>query len=135
MPRSRTIHLSNEEEETLRRMKADPTIPKRARQRVDILLLSAHHMSVVEAKYIPCSTQTILDTFHRWWLGGRRALFDEQRPGPAARLSEEDVKQVELWLEEDPKTYTSQQLAEKLKTARGIELSTDRLRRILKKRV
>ena len=38
-------------------------------------------------------------------------------------------------LENDPRTYNSKQLAHKLKQERGVDLSGDRLRRILKKRV
>ncbi|WP_287127493.1 helix-turn-helix domain-containing protein, partial [Candidatus Cyanaurora vandensis] len=85
MPRSRTMHLTAEEEETLRQMKADPAMPKRARQRAEILLLSAHHMSVADlAKYVLGSTQTVLDTFHRWWQGCRGELLNCDLEGHGA---------------------------------------------------
>ena len=37
-------------------------------------------------------------------------------------------------MENDPRTYNSRQLAHKLKQGRGVDLSGDRLRRILKKK-
>jgi len=136
MPASRTITLSETEELELRKLKCNLSVPQRTRDRAEIILLSAHHMSVADiAKYSQYSKQMILNTFHRWWLGGYAALFDSEHPGPKPRLNQEDIAQVETWLEDDSKTYTSKQLVKKLKDERGVELSRDRLRKILKKKI
>jgi transposase len=135
MPASRTITLSETEELELRKLKCNLSVPQRTRDRAEIILLSAHHMPVADiSKYLEYSKQMILNTFHRWWLGGYTALFDLEHPGPKPRLNQEDIAQVETWLEDDSKTYTSKQLVKKLKDERGVELSRDRLRKILKKK-
>jgi transposase len=60
-----------------------------------------------------------------WELPGR---------GRKPRWSEEDIVFLEKCLKEEPHTYNSFQLAQKLEIERNIHLGSDRLRRILKKR-
>ncbi len=47
---------------------------------------------------------------------------------------EEDLQYLEIAIEQEPRTYNSRQLAEKLKQDRGVNLSPDRIRKLLKKR-
>ncbi|WP_404822273.1 hypothetical protein [Pseudanabaena yagii] len=53
--------------------------------------------------------------------------------GAKAKWQDIDMAYLIYCLENDPSTYNSKQLAHKLKEERGIDLSSDRLRRILKK--
>ena len=47
---------------------------------------------------------------------------------------EEDIQHLEMVIEQEQRTYNSRQLAEKLKQDRGVKLSPDRIRKLLKKR-
>ena len=46
-----------------------------------------------------------------------------------------DLEYIETCLNEEERTYNSIQLARKLKQERAVNLSSDRLRRILKKKI
>jgi hypothetical protein len=50
------------------------------------------------------------------------------------RWQEADRRYLEQCLEQEPRTYNAQQLTKKLKSERQVQLSPDRIRRILKKR-
>jgi transposase len=60
-----------------------------------------------------------------WELPGR---------GRKPRWSEEDIVFLEKCLKEEPRTYNSSLLAQKLEREHNIHLGSDRLRRVLKKR-
>jgi transposase len=60
-----------------------------------------------------------------WELPGR---------GGKPKYKEEDIVYLEECLKKEPRTYNSRQLAQKLNRERQIEMSPDRLRRVLKKR-
>ena len=55
--------------------------------------------------------------------------------GAKPKLQAEDLQYVEGLLAQETRTYNSTQLVKKLKQERGIDLSSDRLRRLLKKRM
>jgi transposase len=76
----------------------------------------------------------VRQTLYRWIIKGKEGLFDETRAGRKPICSEEDLKYVEECLEKEERTYNSRQLVEKLKQERAVEISSDRLRRILKKK-
>ena len=60
-----------------------------------------------------------------WEAGGR---------GRKKGWKEEDIQYLEITIEQEQRTYNSKQLAEKLKQDRGVKLSPDRIRKLLKKR-
>ncbi|MDV2995511.1 MAG: hypothetical protein N4J56_005165 [Chroococcidiopsis sp. SAG 2025] len=54
--------------------------------------------------------------------------------GAKAKWQEADMAYLEQCLEQEARTYNSQQLAQKLEQERQVNLSADRIRRILKKK-
>jgi hypothetical protein len=54
--------------------------------------------------------------------------------GAKRQWQEADLHSVEQWVEQDPRTYNSDQLAEKLATERQVKLSARRIRHLLQKR-
>jgi len=65
---------------------------------------------------------------------GLAGLWDAPGRGGKARYSESDLAYLENCLAQESQTYNSKQLANKLACERQVNLSADRLRRVLKKR-
>ena len=86
------------------------------------------------ASHLNCASNTVRQTFYRWLSQGIEGLFDAQRPGRAKKWKEEDLEFLETCLSEEQRTYNSRQLSEKLKRERQVELSAERIRKILKKK-
>ncbi len=61
-------------------------------------------------------------------------LWDKPGRGGKPKWKEEDMVFLEECLEQEPRTYNSLQLAQKLESERRVKLSADRLRGVLKKR-
>ena len=71
---------------------------------------------------------------HKWQKLGMEGLWELAGRGRKPRGSEADIVFLEKCLKQEPRTYNSWQLAQKLESDRKIKLGSDRLRRILKKR-
>ena len=61
-------------------------------------------------------------------------MWEHTGRGRKSKWEEEDIKYIENCLEKDERTYNAAQLSQKLSQERGVTLSSDRLRKILKKR-
>ena len=62
-------------------------------------------------------------------------LWESPGRGVLQVWKEEDIEFLKECLKNEPRTYNSLQLAQKLEKERSVKLSADRLRRILKKKV
>jgi transposase len=82
-----------------------------------------------------CHQHTIRSTIRRWEQRGLGGLWEASGRGAKPKLQAEDLQYVEGLLAQETRTYNSTQLVKKLKQERGIDLSSDRLRRLLKKNV
>ena len=71
---------------------------------------------------------------HQWQKLGTEGLWESPGRGGKPKWLEDDMIFLEECLRNEPRTYNSSQLALKLKTERNVEMSADRLRRVLKKR-
>ncbi len=80
------------------------------------------------------SPQTVREVLHKWKKHGLEGLWDKPGRGGKPKYTESDIVFLEECLKKEPRTYNSLQLAQKLESDRHIQLSPDRLRRILKKR-
>jgi transposase len=135
MPPALRISLTPEEKQCLLELKANPQIRQRTKQRAEALLLSDKGWKVSAiADYLNCAEKTVRQTFYRWLTQGKEGLFDARRSGRKPICSKEDISYIEECLEKEERTYNSRQLVEKLKEERGVEISDDRLTRILKKK-
>ena len=85
-------------------------------------------------RLVKCQEHTVRETIRRWQQLGLGGLWDASGRGAKAKWLEEDMVYLEQCLEQELRTYNSQQLSYKLKQERQVNLSADRIRRILQKR-
>ncbi|NJK56892.1 MAG: tyrosine-type recombinase/integrase [Pleurocapsa sp. SU_5_0] len=71
----------------------------------------------------------------RWQENGLAGLWSARGRGAKPKWKAADIEYIETCLNEEERTYNSIQLARKLKQERAVDLSSDRLRRILKKKI
>ena len=135
MPAKLKVRLSESEMQKLMELNNDPKVPERTRRRAEVLRLSNKGWSVKEiADWIEWAPNTVREAIHRWIVKGWQGLWDAPRSGRKARWKETDIEYIENCCEVEPRTYNSKQLSALLKKERQIELSPERIRKILKKR-
>jgi transposase len=134
MPAPLRIILTQEEELTLRELRVAQTVPQRTRDRAHILRLNAQGWNTPAiAEMFECHQHTVRKTIGRWEERGLGGLWEAAGRGAKPRLQAEDLQYVKELLAQETRTYNSGQLVKKLKQERGIDLSSDSLRRLLKK--
>lgn len=80
------------------------------------------------------SPHTVRASLQRWQTHGKEGLWEGGNRGRKRQWQEADLHYLETSLEEDQRTYNAAQLAQKLAGERGVILSSNRLRKLLKKR-
>ncbi len=129
------IFLSAEEDRTLFELRKAVGVPQRTKDRAEVVRLNAHGWKVHRiATHFNWAESTVRQTLHRWHQQGLSGLWDAPRPGRKRRWQEADLGYLEDCLEQEQRTYSSRQLAQKLATERQVHLSPAQLRRILKKK-
>ncbi|MGB5714428.1 MAG: helix-turn-helix domain-containing protein [Waterburya sp.] len=135
MPAPLRVKLSCLEEETLGELHKASSVPYRTRNRAQMLKLNAQGRNAPEiAQIFNCHEHTVRKTIKRWKDRGLVGLWSDSGRGAKPKWKAEDMEYIETCLQEEERTYNSIQLARKLKQERAVNLSSDRLRRILKKK-
>ncbi len=135
MPAPLRVVLSPEEDYTLTELRLAQTVPQRTRDRAHMLRLNAQGWNVPAiADMFDCHPHTVRATLRRWETGGLGGLWEAPGRGAKPKWPVADLEYIEACLAEDDRTYNSVQLAKKLKTERAVDLSSDRLRVLLKKK-
>jgi transposase len=135
MPAPLTVNLSEEEDQQLLNLQQHPETPSRVRYRAEIIRLNAYGWSVSRiTEYKKLSSHTVRKSLHDWSNYGLEGLWEAGGRGRKKSWQQEDIEYLEACIEQEQRTYNSRQLAEKLKQDRGVELSPDRIRKLLKKR-
>lgn len=135
MPAGVKIKLSLSEDKGLLEISQSNETPKRTKQRAEALRLSNHGWKVPEiAEYFDWHPQTVREIMQRWRARGVEGLYDMPKSGRPRQWEEADLKYIEESLEQEQRVYNSKQLAEKLWEERQVSLSSDRIRKLLKKR-
>lgn len=136
MPAPLRIKLNLQEEETLAELRKAISVPYRTRDRAHMLKLNAQGKNVPEiAQIFNCHQHTVRATIRRWEVRGLVGLWEAEGRVAKAKWKTEDIEYIETCLNEEERTYNSAQLARKLQQERAVDLSSDRLRRILKKKI
>jgi transposase len=136
MPAPLRIILTEEEERTLRELRQAQTVPYRTCDRAHMLCLNAQGLNVPAiAEIFQCQQQTVRVTLRRWENDGLGGLWEAPGRGAKPRWQPSDLDYLMACLDDEPRTYNSAQLAQKLKRERLVDLSSDRLRRLLKKKI
>ncbi len=86
------------------------------------------------AEIFECQGHTVRATLHRWQRFGLGGLWDATGRGAKQKWLEAALVYLETCLEQEPRTFNSSQLAHILAQERLVQLSPDRIRRVLKKR-
>lgn len=135
MPAPLRVILDEESEHTLTELRVAKSVAQHIKDRAHMVRLNAQGWNVPAiAEIFACQEQTVRLTLQRWEQGGLGGLWDAPGRGAKARWSEDDLRYLEQCLEQEQRTYTSTQLSLKLAQERGLKLSADQIRRILKKR-
>ena len=129
------VFLTPSEEQTLWELRTATTVTQRVKDRAEAVRLS-HQGWYVEkiAAYLHWHISPVRKTLKRWQAGGLGGLCNAPGRGKERTWQEEDMVYLETCLREEGRTYNSVQLAEKLKRERGVSLSAEHLRQVLKKR-
>lgn len=128
------VFLSREQDRTLFSLRA-ADVPQKVKDRAEVIRLNAHGWYVEKiAAHFNWTAQTVREVIHRWQKFGMDGLWESPGRGAKPKWTEDDIIFLEECLKKEPRTYNSRQLAQKLESDRQIKLSSDRLRRVLKKR-
>ena len=135
MPAPLRVSLSDQEQRMLEDLRVAPRVVQRTKDRAHMLLLNGQGWRVVKiADCFNCHPNTVRLTIKRWQSAGLMGLWDAPGRGVKPKWTEADLVYLETCLDEDERTYTSAQLSKLLEQERQVKLSSDRLRRVLKKR-
>ena len=130
------VKLSLSEDKQLLEISQNNKSPNRTKMRAEALRLSNHGWKVDKiAEYFDWHSQTVRELIQRWREQGVRGLYDQPKSGRPRQWQEEDIQYLEECMEKDQQVYNGQQLAEKLRQERNVNLSSDRIRKLLKKRL
>jgi transposase len=128
------VFLSREQDRTLFSLRA-ADVPQKVKDRAEVIRLNAHGWYVEKiAAHFNWTPQTVREVIHRWQKFAMDGLWESPGRGAKPKWTENDMVFLEECLKKEPRTYNSRQLAQKLESDRQIKLSSDRLRRVLKKR-
>lgn len=135
MPAPLRIRLAATEDFTLSQLQVATKVPQRTRKRAHMLRLNAQGWTVgAIAEIFECHEHTVRATIRRWQQQGLGGLWEAPGRGTKRKWQEEDMQYLEQCLEQQERTYNSMQLANVLEQERQVNLSADRIRRILQKR-
>ena len=135
MPAPLRVYLSEEEDETLQQLSLADGPTTIVKQRATALRLNAIGWNVPAiSQHLHLHPHTIRNALKRWKAEGLAGLWDAPRSGRPPRWQSSDWEALETWLQE-PRSYTSRQLCEKLARERQVHLSPRQMSRLLKKKI
>lgn len=128
------VILTEDEDRALFDLRTE-NVPQKVKDRAEVVRMNAHGWYVEKiAEHFHWTPQTVRQVLHKWEKERMEGLWELPGRGAKPRLKQEDIEYLEKCLEQEPRTYNSQQLAEKLEQERKIKLSRSTIRRALKKR-
>ncbi len=131
MPRSRFIHLTDDDDARLRTIEQHAHLTPKVRLRAQVIRRSCHGDTIAEiAAYTGRHPTSIGRDFDRWRDHGLAGLADGTAPGQPPRITEE----VKAFLGErlgEARTFTATQLAEAVAAEFGIRVSAEAIRQHL----
>ena len=129
------VFLNQEEERTLWELRGATTVPQRVKDRADAVRLN-HEGWYVEkiAAHLHWKADSVRKALHQWIREGLGGLWEKKGRGRKRCWEEADLEYLEEVLRQDPRSYTAQQLVDKLSEERGVNISAAHLRHLLKKR-
>lgn len=128
------IFLTQEQDQTLLNLRKQD-VPQKVKDRAEVIRLNAHGWYVEKiAAHFNWNEKTVRKVLSKWKNLGLESLWESPGRGGKPKWKDSDIIFLEECLRTEPRTYNSPQLALKLKRERNVQMSPDRLRRVLKKR-
>lgn len=129
------VFLTEEQDTELFKLRT-AQVPQKVKDRASMIRLNAHGWYVEKiAAHFHWGEQTVRQVLHKWQKEGIQGLWELPGRGSKPKLTEADIEYLEICLKEEPRTYNSQQLVEKLEKERSLKVSRSTVRRVLKKKV
>lgn len=129
------IWLTTEEKQTLEELRRAKGVPQRTKDRATVLLLNTRGLKNEQiAQGLGWALSTVRHAIHRWLSKGLVGLWDAPGRGGKPRYSQSDLVTLENYIQTHPRSYNSKQLATLFRQECQVDLSPDRIRRVLKKR-
>ena len=129
------VTLTEEEQSTLYELRIASSVPYRVRDRAHMLLLNADGWNAPAiGSILNYHEHTVRAAIKHWLKAGLYGLWKKEGRGKKRTWEPSDMEYLERCLNEEERTYNSTQLAAKLEAERGVKLSADRIRKLLKKR-
>lgn len=129
------VTLTPEEKSTLRELRMTSSVPYRVRDRAHMLLLNAEGWNAPAiGSILEYHEHTVRAAIRQWKKVGLYGLWEKEGRGKKRTWEASDIDYLEQCLNEEGRTYNSTQLAAKLEAERGVKLSADRIRKLLKKK-
>lgn len=108
------VFLTSEQDQNLKNFRT-ADVPKKVKERAEVVRLNAHGWYVEKiAAHFNWTTQTVRNVLHKWQKLGLEGLWDNPGRGVKPKLKEDDIIFLEECLKNEPRTYNSQQLTQKL---------------------
>jgi transposase len=128
------VFLTQEQDQTLLNLRKQD-VPQKVKDRAEVIRLNAHGWYVEKiAAHFNWNEKTVRKVLSKWKNLGLEGLWESPGRGGKPKWKDSDIIFLEECLRTEPRTYNSPQLALKLKRERNVQMSPDRLRRVLKKR-
>ncbi|NJK50640.1 helix-turn-helix domain-containing protein [Candidatus Gracilibacteria bacterium] len=135
MPAPIKLNLTEEEDRTLRELSHADGVPHRTRMRAMAIRLNASGWRTPQiARYLDWHEHTVRAAIRRWQTVGLAGLWEASGRGRPSRWSYSDWQALEQWADE-PRRYSARQLSYKLAMERKVNLGSEQVRRILKKKL
>ena len=124
--------LSSYQRRRLYKLRRDPTLQSRERDRVEALLLSAEGMRVPQlARHFGCCEATVRRWLHRFAADGLKSLYHQRRGAGPDVARRQAVRRALNGMLRRKRTWTAAQLAEALAAENGIVMRPRTVRKYL----
>jgi transposase len=124
------VFLTGKQDDILRNLRTED-VPQKVKDRAEIIRLNAHGWYVEQiAAHFRCTPQTVREVLHQWQKQGVDGLWDKAGRGRNKKYQEDDIIFLEECLKQEPRTYNSLQLSQKLDRERHVKLSAESRKRL-----
>ena len=111
-------------------------VPQKVKDRAEVIKLNAHGWYVEKiAAHFNWTPQTVREVLHKWQKLGMEGLWELAGRGGKPKWKEKDIEFLTECLKNEPRTYNSVQLAQKLEKERSIKRASRPIKTNTKKRV
>lgn len=128
------VHLTKAQRQELKQLTHTPGLAPRTRERLEMIRLSDAGWSVPRiAQHLQAHHQTVRHWIKRFLALGFAGLPDQPHLGQQSALTPEILEALRQELKRGKRTWTAPQITDWLAEQHGVCLSTDQVRRLLKR--